>query len=124
MDLLKAFDCLPHKLLLFKLKTSGISENALKLMTSYLTNRKQCVKLGNFKSYFQTILKGMSQGSILGPVLFNIFIYDIFHFIKNYSCIIMQMTMQYHMLTQISRDSLRILLKTVRGLYSDLQIIR
>ena len=83
MDLSKAFDCLRHDLLLLKLKTNGLSENALKLMASYLTNRKQCTKLGNFKSNFQSILKGLPQGSILGPVPFNIFINDIFHFNKN-----------------------------------------
>ena len=42
-------------------------------MKSYLTNRKQCVKLGSIKSDFETILKGVPQGPILGPVLFNIF---------------------------------------------------
>ena len=85
MDLSKAFDCLPHDLLLLKLKYYGLSENALKLMKSYLTNRKQCVKLGSIKSDFEAILKGVPQGSILGPVLFNIFINDIFHFVKSCS---------------------------------------
>ena len=49
----------------------------------YLTNRKQCLKLGTFISEFQHILKGVPQGFILGPVLFNRFINDIFHVIKN-----------------------------------------
>ena len=80
MDLSKAFDCLPHDLLLLKLKYYGLSDKALKLMESYLTNRKQCVKLGSTKRDFESILKGVPQGSILGPVLFNIFINDIFHF--------------------------------------------
>ena len=81
----KTFDCLSHDLLLLKLKYYGLSENALKLMKSYLTNRKQCVKLGSIESDFEAILKGEPQGSILGPVLFNIFIYDIFHFVKSCS---------------------------------------
>ena len=62
MDLSKAFDCLPHDLLLLKLKYYGLSDNALKLMESYLTNRKQCVKLGSTKSDFESILKGVPQG--------------------------------------------------------------
>ena len=62
MDLSKALDCLPHDLLLLKLKYYGLSDNALKLMESYLTNRKQCVKLGSTKSDFESILKGVPQG--------------------------------------------------------------
>ena len=85
MDLSKAFDCLPHELLLLKLKYYGLSENALKLMKSYLTNRKQCVKLDSIKSDFEAILKDVPQGSIIGPVLFNMFINDIFHFVKSCS---------------------------------------
>ena len=47
MDLSKAFDCLPHKLLINKLDAYGVSESALKLIKNYLSNRKQCVKIGN-----------------------------------------------------------------------------
>ena len=83
MDLSKAFDCLPHDLLLLKLKYYDLSDNALKLMESYLTNRKQCAKLGSTKSDFESILMGVPQGSILGPFLFNFFINAIFHFVES-----------------------------------------
>ena len=83
MDLSKAFDYLPHNLLLLKPKAYGVSENAVNLLENYLTNRRQCVKLGNFRSDFQPILKGVTQGSILGPVLFNIFLNDIFYVSKH-----------------------------------------
>ena len=54
-------------------------------MKTYLTNRKQCVKLGSIKRNFEAILKCVPQGSILGPVLFNILINDIFHFVESCS---------------------------------------
>ena len=78
----KAFDCMPHGLLLAKLEAYGLSGNSIKIMRSYLTGRKQRVKIGNGISEWADILKGVPQGSILGPILFNIFLNDMFKFIR------------------------------------------
>ena len=66
MDLSKAFDCLPHNLLMLKLEAYGLSENSLKLLNSYLENRRQRIKIGNNYSEWDTLIKGVPQGSILG----------------------------------------------------------
>ena len=78
MDLSKAFECLPHNILSCKLSSYGLTENATKLMESYLSYRKQQIKIGNVVSSWVEIKKGVPQGSILGLLLFNIFINDIF----------------------------------------------
>ena len=80
IDLSKTFDCLPHELLITKLDAYGVDIPSVKLLHSYLTKRKQGVKLNGTYSLWSEILFGVPQGAILGPLLFNIFPCDLFQF--------------------------------------------
>ena len=77
-DLSKVFDCLSHELLIAKLHVYGFDSPALKLIQSYLSNRKQRTKTNTIYSSWEEILFRVPQGSILGPFLLNIFVCNLF----------------------------------------------
>ena len=81
-DLSKVFDCLNHELLVAKLNAYGFTLPALKLVHDYLSDRKQRTRVNNSYSTWFEILFGVPQGFILGPLLFNIFLINLF-FILN-----------------------------------------
>ena len=82
-DLSKAFDCLDHELLIAKLNAYGFSLTALKLVHSYLSNKKQRAKINSSYSSWLEIIFGVPQRSILRPLLVNVFLIDLFFIIEN-----------------------------------------
>ena len=83
-DFSKNFDCFPHSLFIGKLKSFGFDNNSLKLVNNYLSHRFQRTKIGNEYSSWKEIILGVSQGSILGPLFFNIHLCDLFFIIEKF----------------------------------------
>ena len=79
IDLSKAFDCIDHELWIAKLLAYVFDTDALKFIYSYLKGRKHRTKINSSYSSFPEILFGVPLGSVLGPLLFNAYICDLFH---------------------------------------------
>ena len=84
----KAFDSISHDILLDKLRYYGVTDRSIQLLKSYLSNRKQYVQIDGVMSSMQYIQTCISQGSIVGPLFFSIYINDIVKSTKKCNCIL------------------------------------
>lgn len=91
IDLSKAFDSIPHDLLLAKLSAYGISGSSCSLLENYLTDSFQRVKLGDQFSNWCSLIRGIPQGSVLRPLLFNIILMTYFSLVCHLQSVHMPM---------------------------------
>ena len=102
MDLSKASDSLLYDLLIVKLEAYELDVGSLNFLLDYLSLRKHRAKVGFSYSKWSEICRGIPQGSISGPLLFNIFINDIFFFVEKSEFVISLMTILYIHVAEIS----------------------
>ena len=91
MDLSKAFHCVAHDLLIARLEAYVINESLLDYLYSYLSNGKQCVRINKVTSDFETVMSGVAQGSIAGPICLNAFLMTSFIFLKKQAFTMLRM---------------------------------
>ena len=89
IDFSRAFDCIDHNILISKLKLYGLDSKAVSFISSYFNNRYQCTKVDGHVSSLSKVTYGTAQGSILGPLIFIIYVNDLFYQINDKKNIIM-----------------------------------
>ena len=121
LDLSAAFDTIDHSILLKRLEsTFGISVTALKWITSYLINRSQYVKVGDYSSTHRVSESGVPQGSVLGPLLFTIYVSPIASLLSHRGVDQHQYADDTQLFISISQSSASVDLQTLESALADL----